>query len=350
MKPRSPKSPKDLFKALLSKKRFPRAVLVLCEDYIRRDRIAASVAKKVASECGGAAPSIIRIKAEELTAEKLRSFAEESMTLSLFSSARVYLIERIDNLKAMYHPSLLSLFSSPPSDAVFVCLGTKLPKNTKLYKFFAEQNLSLEIPHLEGYSLQRWIAKECSRHGLAISRSCLTEFSSLVQRAAEADGVPPADMAASFVSKLALYCEDGKVSKDDLLAIVPELIVPNEFELLDAIANGDEFLSEKIISALFHVGVNPFLLLSLIAKSIEKEMVIKYLSEKGYTPGEIRKSLRMTQWQFSKNEARAKCRSIKYIVESMKDILKADMDLKGRSLSDENIFSLLSSRLQQKTL
>ncbi|MCB9029510.1 MAG: DNA polymerase III subunit delta [Deltaproteobacteria bacterium] len=332
------KTATDIFKSLLSAEKLPGTILVLAPDLVRRERAVEALVNKFSDDPN---VPVKKWNAQDINKAKLTEFAEASSALSLFSSKQIFLISNIEKLNSSITDSFLKILEKSDGDSLFICHGEKLAKNSKVLKFFTNVHAAVVLETPKSPELRRWVSKELQRKELKADTRTLQALVDMAELEASVNSKPVHDILYSRIERLALYVDSETITLNDLKNLFPDVIDPNEFDFVNAIASGDVAKAEGLIDPMFKAGKNPFLLLSLINRNYSDFAKIRLLQSQGKTPAQIRETLNMNQWRFQKVLEGVKAHSLPSLQQDLQEIANIDAKLKNRSLSPENLFSEL---------
>lgn len=322
---------KKRLKELLGEKKLPPCLMILSPDEIRRERVLTLLRDRFLGSS-----EFTSINASELKQNNIEAIFSEATSPSLFSPSSCLVIRQCDSLNAAVTKLLIPLLKKTNSN-VFL-LGKPLQARSVLRKFFTESKSILELDEAKGFELQRWIAKECKRAEISeISKDAIAAIASIAN--------DDCDLAYRVVTHLSLYSNDGKVTLKDVSALFESEIIPNEFELLDQIMQGNLGKKEAMLGSLLRTGKNPFLMTALFGRNLANYRTIRAMLDKGMGSGQVRGALGVSPWIFNKQATAAKSRSEENFRKSMHAILRADSKLKNKSLGAEEVFGQFLSNL-----
>lgn len=209
------KNPVDYIKNILSSDNPPAQLLIISPDRVRRERVTHSILKKFCQGYGNKNTSlsnITRINAENLNAAAFQEFADNTNTLSLFSSHKFFIINNLENFPSSLNQDLLKLLNNASEGLSLIFHAKKMPSNSVLYNHFKKNQLLAELPELKKLDLRRWVQKELKSYGITSYDELLLE--SLIQ-SAESDP----DKITEITDRLSLYIDGSKATSQDLSKI-----------------------------------------------------------------------------------------------------------------------------------
>lgn len=349
--------PVKQLKSLLALEKPPPILLVLCPDKLRRGRITRSLLSKFHEQS-----AVVKRDLTQITSQNLGTLADEINSLSLFSPKQTFVLSNIECSKAATIDGLLRLFKSlDQANANIIIEGTKLPSNSRILKFFDQYRKALkDLPNSisslvvslsppNGEELKKWIVRELRQIGVSSYPAelivCIINSATTL---CEADSDLIIDYVFQEIEKVALYANEGIVTKDDIDELFLAKYETNEFKLLEvSLADSSRSIAERhvMLSHLLRAGKVPFLLLALFGSSLGNYLAIKYKLETGQSELRIRDELKLNHWRFSRMLAPAKALKRSRLQSAMRRLLKCDSLLKNHSLSDENVMGDLISNL-----
>ena len=357
--PRSAKSSwKATLKRILQLNPPPLAISLLCPDIIRLQRACNKVLAAYDPQNATAtlhheryrSPSVQYLDAASMTSEEMRRLTLSLSELSLFTSQRIVVLERVDSMSKAVTSILCSAIrgsmtresrdttKSYQTATSLICIGQKLPATNALYKSLSTVNQLVSIPALSAAELRQWIERELDAHGL---RSYPRQ---LLQQLTEHGNSLP-DLIFPMISMLGLYAEEGKLSEEDLRLLLPVVSDPNQFELFEAIATAKMGTAYRMIYELIDRGHNAIALLGLLARNTSNYLRIQSKFAAGQSQVDIRSALGMNQWVFNKNLQVANHYTPSQLCTKLQLLLRSDSKLKNHSLGPELILSELVAKL-----
>lgn len=161
-----------------------------------------------------------------------RAIRDELLTVSMFSPARVVVIEDADDFVSQNRASIEDYFGHPARKSVLVLEVRSWPKNTRLAKALPDVGIDVECVELTGASLQRWLVDEAaSQHHKQLSREAGSLMVELV-----GSGM---SLLAQELEKLTAYVGNrDRITVDDVRTLVGGWRAETTWEMLDAVREG----------------------------------------------------------------------------------------------------------------
>lgn len=331
-----------LLKRFDAKENWPRAILIIGQERLRRERITAKIIDKIQhslkNKSQNSEATIERYNGNNLNSQKLQTVIDSAQSISLFASFKVIVLNELQILKAPQYATLHELLKEQGEGSIFILTASKLPSNNALYKHLYREKLILKFAELKGAELVKWTEHELKLQGFkSFSRKALDALINV------AESSP--DKICQYTEQLSIYLDSDKLDEDDVFALFAEHANPREFVLIDYILAGKEAKAEALLSELLSGGKNPFLLLNLIARTFSNYQMIQSLAQNGKTQGQIQNELNLSPWVFKQTYRAAFKYPKAKLRKALPLILQADSRLKNRSLGPELICSSLISEL-----
>jgi len=279
--PRIKSSTTSSTKELLSAEKLPNSILVLCPDQTRRQRAVEALIKKFAKDNNAnheqVSKSVVKFHSGDLSLNDIGTVRDSIQNLSLFASVKVTLFKEIEEVGAKLTDTIIELSNSDLGSSLLIFSGSKLPISSKIFKNFTVKKAALIIDTPSSEDAVKWASKESKLLGLNLPlETCralvtLSETESLISERAVID------ILHGFLTKLGLYVESGSVTPEALKDIFPESFTASEYDFIDSALLGNLAKSEILLSTLFQNDKNPFLLLSMLSRSVSNILLIRYL-------------------------------------------------------------------------
>lgn len=306
---------------------------VIVSDYVRQTRFQEYIKATLEKEFKLKNPNIETI---EFTNKSDLLYKLQSQ--DLFSEHKIVFLNFKKELNSTEAESLLEVTKIIPLKTTLIINIPKLKKNLKFYKKVLKDNCIVEFTKLEDKSLYDWIYKECKRQEI---NKYPKEIASILELLFDSD----LDQISKAIYLLATYSDNNEITLKNLKDFFPEALSPNEFHLMDAIIASNPGRVEQILSELFAVGKNPFLILALLNSNYQRLLNLKVMLTKNESKATILKTLNLKDWLLNKLLIQIKNLSIIDLQKAVSNLLWADSRLKDKSLGGELIISDLCGKL-----
>ncbi|MEZ6056771.1 MAG: DNA polymerase III subunit delta [Planctomycetaceae bacterium] len=180
---------------------------------------------------------------------------DELMTVSMFSSARIVLIDGADDFIKDYRAQLEDYFDRPSSRSTLVMIAKSWNKSTKLAKRLPKCGLEIDCGELPAGQLLQWLIsqtqvlfeKQLSRDAAALMLQLAGTGMGLLTRELE---------------KLAAYVGDrARIGVDDVRILVGGWKAETTWDMINAIRDGQPGVALSALDKLLNAGEAPQMIL-----------------------------------------------------------------------------------------
>lgn len=263
------------------------------------------------------------------------SFLRDLEEPSLFEPERFAVIRSIEAAKAAdVEPVSEFLRKQIPGVHLFI-IGESLPNTPNFKKTLEAHATHLAFEQLKGAELRRWVEREVKQCQITGVDDAVIEL--LISLADE-----DPEAISQLIEKFALYVGDGQATVQALRALEPGRAHASDFELAETLLGKNRGSTEALLTQLVQQGSSPFMLIGLLTKTFTSLLRIRALLDSGVATHDIRNSMGLTPWIFSKYLPLAKQRTSNEFAKTVEALLVADFRLKDRSLGPTAIFSSLA--------
>lgn len=316
-----------ILKEITARTECPLCITITAPDHVRRNRTLQYLLKHFAKDI---APQ--NFSFTEHNRPNPATFLRDLEEPSLFEPARFAVIRSIEKAKAAdVEPLSAFLRKKIPGVHMFI-LGESLPNTPNFKKTLETHAVHLGFEPLKGAELRRWVEREAKQNQLSeIDDGVLELLISL--------GNENPESIAQLIEKFSLYLGDSNASQSALRSLEPGRAQVSDFELAETLLGRDRSNTEVLLVKLINQGSSPFMLIGLLTKTFTSLLRIRSLLDKGLPPNEIRNSLGISPWIFSKYLPLAKQRSSASLTYILEMLLVVDFRLKDRSLGPTALLS-----------
>ena len=327
--------PKTKVKELSALPQPPAYALVLAPDRVRRDRIREILLKRTDTKN---LPGLKKYSGDELSATKLAEFKDAVFSPSLFNPVQHFLIDDVEDLKAPVAKEIIDfLEKSSLSGISIIFSGSSLPTNSVFKKFFAKQDLLVELEELSGPELRKWVTKELERVG--IQNPSPQGCEAILQVAEENP-----DKVIGIAEHMATYLDGKPLTKESVFEVYISEPDPDQFRLLESSRSAGSARAEVDLQTLVKGGKHPLAVLGLISRTILQYLVI----QSGVPKSEGLKLLKLPTWIYDKVSGAARGYSTQRLRKAADAVVRADSKIKGKALGGTEAVSEVFRALQGK--
>lgn len=329
-------------RALLRLERCPPYALIISPDGVRPSRLIAKFIETYFSP-EGVRPE--QLRAEELSIQQIRALRDSLFSLSLFSTKRLVVLQNVDQLKGDLSQAALALLKeldrAPAEGVCLLLVGEELAANSVLRKQCAAAQRLAIFENLDGAELTAWCEKELRRAGV-------NKWEPQVPHTLAAAAEGSVDRAHALISHLEVYLDGESATIDSLQQLFPGRVHASEYDLVDSITSRKPLEALVLTRKVLASGKNPFLLLSLLSRSIISYSRIKSLLTASASRDQMRDQLRLPPWLLDKQLSAASRFTTGELMEGIRSLLRADSLLKNRSLGPDSVIEELVGKLSAR--
>ena len=331
----SPTKAASNIKELTSSKECPSCVVITSPDRVRRTRALEHLLKHFS----GSVPKNLRtFTFGEQGKNDPTRFIRDLEEPSLFEPVRFAIMRGVEAAKAAdLEPVSAFIKKAVPGVHLFI-IGESLP-NTPNFKKTVEACAShLPFEALKGAELRKWTERE-------VKGSEISEASDEVIELIVALGEETPEAISRLIEKFSLYLGGSNATINALKALEPGRAQASDFELAESLLGRNRGVTEALLARLINQGSSPFMLIGLLTKTFTSLLRIRALLDSGVSQNDIRTSMGLTPWIFSKYLPLAKQRSVDSLSRTVESLLRADFKLKDRSLGPTAILSSVAATI-----
>ena len=331
-------NPGTKLKEITANKSLPSCLVITSPDRTRRERAARYVLDKHPIATSHTATSF---SLSDTNRHNLEAFLQDIKEPSLFEPIRIAVIRDIDKARAADIEPLAKLLPELPPGTHLILVGKGLPNIPTFKKLLTKTATSIQFEQLKGAELRRWVERETKYHGI-------TAIDDITAELIQTIGHDDPDSISALIEKFALFLDGAPATRNALQALDPGKTIASDFELAEILLKRNEGQAQALVTKLLEQGSSPFMLMGLLTKTFGTLLQIRLLVDRGASPGDIKSSLGISPWLFSKYLPLAKLRAPSDFSEILHAMLIADYRLKDKSLGPTAIFSQLAGHISKE--
>jgi DNA polymerase III delta subunit len=307
----------------------PACVVITSPDRVRRTRTFEYLMKHFTKN---SSPQLRSFSFGEQGRTSPVAFLRDLEEPSLFEPTRFAVIRAIESAKATdVEPVSEFLRKKVPGVHLFI-LGESLPNTPNFKKTLEAHATHLQFDELKGAELRRWVEREAKQNQMSDADDAVIEL--LISL-----GDENPESIAQLIEKFSLYIGDAKPTEAALRMLEPGRAHASDFELAETLLGRNRGVTEALLTQLLSQGSSPFMLMGLLTKTFTSLLRIRALLDSGVGPNDIRNSMGLSPWIFSKYLPLAKQRTTEALAATIEALLIADFRLKDRSLGPAALLS-----------
>jgi len=232
---------------------------------------------------------------------------------------------------------LASYIEQMPETTVMVLVDEEIKGSNPLLKKISPLAEIRTFPLLRGNDLEAWIRQRVKKDGGDITPQAVDLLADLIG----------GDLWAmdGEIQKLLLYSQERPISEGDVGQLVSHVQEVNIFALVDAVAEGRTQLAQRLLHRLYHEGMPPTHILTMITRQFRLIAQAKDL-QKGLSRPQIQDKLGLkSSYALDKALSQAKLYDFEDVKRAYDKLLETDLAIKTGKYSDKLALELLVTEL-----
>ena len=210
----------------------------------------------------------------------------------------------------------------------------EIDKRNKLYKAVKSKGYIAELSTQDAGTLKRWVAGLVRKEQKQISESVIVYFLDKV-------GTDMENIQGELEKVFCYALERDTITKEDIDAVCVTQITNHIFEMVDAVAAGNQQKALDLYYELLALKEPPMRILYLITRQFNLLMQVKELSEEGYSAKTISERLKMAGFIVRNCLRQAEYFSLKTLKEALQDCVRMEEAVKTGRMNDVMSVELL---------
>jgi len=232
---------------------------------------------------------------------------------------------------------LASYITQTPATTVLMLVDGEIKAHNPLLKKLSQLAEVRTFPLLRGRDLKAWIQQRVRAEGGEINPQAVNLLAEFIG----------GDLWAmnSEIEKLLLYSQGRSITEDDVRQLVSYVQEANIFALVDAVAEGRTELAQRVLHRLYHDGVAPTYILTMITRQFRLIAQAKDLGP-GLSRLQIQDRLGLkSSYSLDKTLAQAKLYDFEGVKRAYDKLLETDLAIKTGKYNDQLALELLVTEL-----
>ncbi len=301
------------------------------ESYLREKSVAALKKHLASGDMGQFNLSII-----DAAQARTEEIIDAANTVSFFAERRLVIVENPTYFKSMGKKTegedeeeqgdgdinLLNYLQEPnPGTCLVFVTGDSVNSRTKAFKAVSKTGQALEFKHIKRRELEDWAKDRFRRLGKKIDAQALQYLVAL----------NPEDMGilCGEIEKLSLLdLRQERVSIEQVKLAASASAEASIFDLVDFIGEKRSTLALEKLREIMGQGELPLRMLAMISRQLRLILVVKSLTEEGYSQEDLVRALGMHPYPAGKIIGQARNFSVEQLEQALEICLEIDLALK----------------------
>lgn len=260
--------------------------LLFGEEAFLRDLAVETITKKVLgdgfSEFDRSVFDVSETKIEDiLVAARRLPFGQKHVVE--IRNVKIAAVSSKDTLKERDEQLIKEYLEKPSQTSVLIFVAEEFDRRRKLAKLFLEKASVVEFKKLHGTELVAWIKKKFESMQVMAEDSAIELLIRLVGNSLQELSLECEKLATAVLTESTADDPDTErqsISAELIRRLVPDRFVPENFVLADYLLEKNRVKAMETLRKLLDEGVEPTLLLGLIASSFRRIFLIKEMMKK----------------------------------------------------------------------
>ena len=220
-------------------------------------------------------------------------------TLPFFAERRLIVFENTGFFKTAAGADLADYIKDMPETTCFIFVEEEIDKRNKLYKAVKSKGYIAELSTQDAGTLKRWVAGLVRKEQKQISESVIVYFLDKV-------GTDMENIQGELEKVFCYALDRDTITKEDIDAVCVTQITNHIFEMVDAVAAGNQQKALDLYYELLALKEPPMRILFLLVRQYRMLFHVKALANQGYGRKEIASKAGLHPFVSGKNMEQAK--------------------------------------------
>ena len=250
---------------------------------------------------------------------------EAAKTLPFFSDHRIIIIENSRWFKNA--SELADYLPAMPDTTVMVFVEKEIDKRNKLYKYVNKNGLAVEMTTMTERELKAWVALLLKQSGRKIQESTASYLLEQVDNSMT--------NIKNELDKLIAYTEGREIiTKEDIDAVCSIQVTGRIFQMMDAVASGNQGETLRLYHDLLTLRENPMSILYLLTRHFNVLLQVKGMTGK-YDRAEMAKKAGIPPFAVGKYQSQCRRFSGSKIKTMLDSCIETEYQLKRGKIGDK---------------
>jgi DNA polymerase-3 subunit delta len=263
-----------------------------------------------------------------------------SETLPFFADRRVILIED-SGLFSKSAEELADYISTAPETTYFIFVEKEISKVTKMYKQVKKSGSVVEFARQTDAIIARWVENRLKKNGKRITGQAYRLF--IEKTGNDMENID------KELEKLICYALDRElIEESDVEAITTEQIENKIFDMIDAVSAHQQKRALDLYYDLLALREPSMKILYLLTNQFQRIMVVKSMSNQGFTDRDIAKPAGCPEWAVKKYRSQGRSFSMDQLKQALRRGVEYETAVKTGLLGDKMAVELFISEYSKK--
>ena len=249
-------------------------------------------------------------------------------TLPFFAERRLIVFENTGFFKTAAGADLADYIKDMPETTCFIFVEEEIDKRNKLYKAVKSKGYIAELSTQDAGTLKRWVAGLVRKEQKQISESVIVYFLDKV-------GTDMENIQGELEKVFCYALERDTITKEDIDAVCVTQITNHIFEMVDAVAAGNQQKALDLYYELLALKEPPMRILFLLSSQFQRLMIVKSMTNQGFGNKEIALKAGCPEWAVRKYQSQSRAFSMDQLKQAIRDGVEYETAVKTGHMNDQ---------------
>ena len=255
-------------------------------------------------------------------------------TLPFFAERRLIVFENTGFFKTAAGADLADYIKDMPETTCFIFVEEEIDKRNKLYKAVKSKGYIAELSTQDAGTLKRWVAGLVRKEQKQISESVIVYFLDKV-------GTDMENIQGELEKVFCYALERDTITKEDIDAVCVTQITNHIFEMVDAVAAGNQQKALDLYYDLLMLKEPAMRILYLVTRHFQILMQLRDMTGKGFDNKQMAAKAGVPEFAVRKYLGQAKSFSLAQLEEIVRASVQTDENIKTGQMADQLAVELL---------
>ena len=256
----------------------------------------------------------------------VKSVIDLSETLPFFAERRLIVFDNTGFFKSA-GADLADYIKEMPDTTYYIFVEDEVDKRSKLFKAVKSKGRVVELPFQDENTLKRWVAGKIRNENKQVTEQTIIYFLNKV-------GTDMENIQGELEKVFCYALERDTITKEDIDAVCVTQITNHIFEMVDAVAAGNQQKALDLYYELLALKEPPMRILFLLVRQYKMLFHVKALANQGYGRKEIASKAGLHPFVAGKNMEQAKRFKMGQLRRVMEEGAQLEQDVKTGLLTD----------------
>ncbi len=256
---------------------------------------------------------------------EVERIVESAQTLPFFADHRLIMVKNSGLFKSQN--DLADFIKEFPDTTVLVFVEQEVDKRNRLFKAVKDIGVVSEMNEMDEKNLKMWVAAQLQQAGKKVTENTVSFFLNQVGTSM--------NLLSNEIEKLICFAMDRDIiTIEDVEEVCTVQITGKIFNMVDAIASGNQDMALKLYYDLLTLREKPLSILFLITRHFNILLQVKELAEHGYNGSVIAGKVSVPPFAVNKYVAQSKNFTGERLKEALETCATIEADIKTGRMNE----------------